>query len=231
MRAYLNLRYTNDLRARIFKTGLESLGYQVLHGIPGKFDAGDLFVTWNRISFADHAARNCTAAGGKVLVVENASWGNEFAGDTWYHMARDYHNQSGRFPIGSLERWDSLGVTPAPWRTEGETVVLLQRGIGVLGCPSGWDNFLIGRRRSHPGRNKCKPLEQDLANAGKVITWGSGAAVKALLWGIPVESKMPQWIGEQDNTDAGRLAMFQRLAWAQWRLSEIESGFAFRWLL
>jgi hypothetical protein len=42
---------------------------------------------------------------------------------------------------------------------------------------------------------------------------------------------MPQWIGEQDNTDAGRLAMFQRLAWAQWRLSEIESGFAFRWLL
>jgi hypothetical protein len=70
-----------------------------------------------------------------------------------------------------------------------------------------------------------------LAKASKVVTWGSGAAIKALMMGIRVESHMPNWIGEQDNTDEGRLAMFRRLAWANWRLSEIESGQAFRWLL
>jgi hypothetical protein len=64
-----------------------------------------------------------------------------------------------------------------------------------------------------------------------VITWGSGAAVRALLRGIPVESHMPNWIAAQDNTDAGRLAMFRRLAWANWRLSEIADGVPFRRLL
>jgi hypothetical protein len=61
---------------------------------------------------------------------------------------------------------------------------------------------------------ECVPLEIDLANASKVVTWGSGAAVKALIWGIRVESHMSKWAGEQDNTDAGRMAMFRRLAWA-----------------
>jgi hypothetical protein len=79
--------------------------------------------------------------------------------------------------------------------------------------------------------NRAKPLEDDLARCGKVITWGSGAAVKALLWGIPVVSEMPHWIADQQNTDESRLAMFRRLAWAQWRLSEIESGEAFACLL
>lgn len=64
-----------------------------------------------------------------------------------------------------------------------------------------------------------------------MVTWGSGAAVKALMWGIKVESHYPEWIGQQDNTDEGRLAMFRRLAWAQWELSEIASGEAFEWLL
>lgn len=59
----------------------------------------------------------------------------------------------------------------------------------------------------------------------------SGAALQALLWGIPVASEMPDWIGAQDNTDAGRLAMFRRLAWAQWTLEEISDGLPFRSLL
>ncbi len=55
--------------------------------------------------------------------------------------------------------------------------------------------------------------------------------MKALLWGIPVESHYPRWIGKQDNTDAGRLAMFERLAWAQWTHEEIAEGLPFRRLL
>ena len=97
--------------------------------------------------------------------------------------------------------------------------------------PSDWPRVQRGRLRPHPGKLLGKPLEDDLAGAGKVVTWGSGAAVKALLMGIPVESHMPRWVAEQDNTEAGRLAMFRRLAWAQWTIDEIASGEPFRRLL
>jgi hypothetical protein len=195
---------------------------------------GDLLVTWNRIGAADHTANIFHAAGCPVIVAENASWGNEFAGDRWYHLALHYHNNEGCFPIGDDARWDSLGVALAPWRTEGETVILMQRGIGppCTAQPAGWHPGVSGRVRGHPGQRTDRvPLEVDLAHAGRVITWGSGAAIKALIWGIPVESHFPAWIGRQDNTDAGRLAMFRRLAWAQWRHAEIARGDPFRWLL
>lgn len=233
MRAWLNLRYTVPERRAVFRQGLESLGYTIAEGLPTGSEPGDIFVTWNRISGADAAAREFEAKGLPVLVTENATWGNGFAGDRWYTIARGHHNKAGCFPVGGPDRWDSLGVELAPWRTEGETVILPQRGIGPRGIamPMGWTNGKKGRVRLHPGQRPCVPLEQDLAKAGKVITWGSGAAIKALIMGIPVVSEMPDWIGEQDNTDAGRLAMFRRLAWAQWTLEEIASGEPFRRLL
>lgn len=190
-------------------------------------------ISWNRIRDAVAAARAFEAAGRPVLITENASWGNDFQGGHWLTMARGYHNTAGCFPVGDADRWDSLGVMLEPWRTEGETVVLPQRGIGPpeVRMPSGWANYQKGRIRNHPGQRAAKPLADDLAKAGRVVTWGSGAAIRAMLWGIPVESHMPNWIGEQDNTDAGRLAMFRRLAWAQWRLDEFRSGEAFEWML
>jgi len=116
-------------------------------------------------------------------------------------------------------------------------VILPQRGIGSepTKMPGTWPKKALkrygGRVRTHPGRHPGLSLEDDLANCGRVVTWGSGAAIKALLMGIPVISDMPNWVGGQDNTDCGRLDMFRRLAWAQWRLSEISSGDAFKWLL
>lgn len=168
-----------------------------------------------------------------MLVTENAAWGNGFAGDSWLTIAKNQHNTAGRFPIGDDARWDDLGVELAPWRTDGETVILPQRGIGSppTAMPRNWLKKHHGRVRTHPGTKPCMPLEDDLAHCGRVVTWGSGAAIKALMMGIPVMSDMPDWIGEQDNTDDGRLAMFRRLAWAQWRYSEIESGEAFERLL
>jgi hypothetical protein len=221
MRALLNLRYTVPERRAAFENGLKRIGDP------------EVFLTWNRIGNGDRVAKEFEARGLPVIVAENAAWGNDFAGARWYSLAMNWHNTSGRFPIGSAERWDSLGVELAPWRTSGETVILPQRGIGPAGVamPRDWTAQQKGRVRSHPGTRPCKPLEEDLAKAGKVVTWGSGAAVKALTWGIPVESHMPNWIGEQNNTDAGRLEMFRRLAWAQWTLNEIEDGTAFRHLL
>ena len=88
-----------------------------------------------------------------------------------------------------------------------------------------------GRVRHHPGRGVAKPLREDLEHCWRVVTWGSGAAVQALMWGIPVVSEMPDWIGAQNNTDAGRLQMFRRMAWAQWTLEEVAAGVPFERLL
>jgi hypothetical protein len=232
MRAYLNLRNSVPERTEAFKTGLERCGYEVVIGHPMSWGSKDIIVSWNRIGTLHEICNQFERDGKSVLVVENCSWGNDFAGDRWFHIAKNFHNTRGRFPIGDRSRWDSLGVDLDPWRDEGgETVVLPQRGIGPpqVAMPRDWK--AIGRVRRHPGRGTSVPLEQDLAGASKVITWGSGAAIKALMWGIKVESHMPFWIGQQDNTEWGRLHMFRELSWAQWRLDEIRRGDAFKWLL
>jgi len=116
-------------------------------------------------------------------------------------------------------------------------VILAQRGIGAAptAMPRSWPQEAqarySGRIRHHPGTRSTTALMDDLAHCGRVVTWGSGAAIKALLWGIPVVSEMPDWIGEQNNTDEGRLAMLRRLAWAQWTMDEISEGVPFRCLL
>lgn len=235
MRAFLNLRYTVPERRRIYTAGLKRLGYTVVEGVTLKPARGDILCTWNRIGSGNAAAKVFESLGLPVLVTENAQWGNDFAGDRWYCIARNRHNTADCFPTGDNDRWDSLGVELADWRTDGETVILPQRGIGSppTASPRRWADTVkhLGRVRPHPGLLPSKPLEQDLANCGHVITWGSGAAIKALMMGIPVTSHMPNWIGEQQNSDASRLAMFRRLAWAQSTLAEIESGEAFSRLI
>lgn len=236
-RAFLNLRLTKPDRVELYAKGLRLCGYKVIIGTTDRPEAQDLLVTWGRIAHGNHCARAFESAGRPVLVTENATWGNDFAGRRWYTLARNHHNTAGRFPVGGPERWDRLGVELAPWRTEGETVILAQRGIGAppVACPRGWEESARqrygGRIREHPGTRPCKALEDDLAKAGRVITWGSGAAVKALMWGIPVVSEYPDWIAGQENTDASRLDMFRELAWAQWTHEEIASGYAFQRLL
>lgn len=235
MRAWLNLRYTVAERRRIYSAGLRKLGYTVHDGTTLSPRKGDILVTWNRIGIGDRAAKVFESLGLPVLATENSPWGNDFAGERWYSLAKRRHNTAGLFPVSDAGRWDSLGVNLAPWRTEGETVILPQRGIGSTptSMPIRWSGKVkhLGRIRRHPGMRPGIPLEEDLAQCGHVITWGSGAAVKALIMGIPVTSHMPNWIGEQDNTDEGRLSMFRRMAWAQFRLSEFESGEAFARML
>lgn len=238
MRAWLNLRNTLPERVEGFRKGLSKLGYTVTPGFTQSPGSKDILVTWNRIAVGDSTAKIFEDRGLPVIVAENGSWGRQFAGDAWYTLALSRHNTAGNFRIGGPERWEALDVDLAPWKTSGETVILAQRGIGSppTAMPRDWANRARkrhrGRIRTHPGKREAgNPLALDLVNCGRAITWGSGAAVKALVWGIPVVSEMPNWIGQQDNTDAGRLAMFRKMAWAQWRMAEIESGEAFAWLL
>lgn len=237
MRAWLNLRNNLPVRDKAFTMGLRRLGYAVERGLTLDPGPDDIFVTWNRIGTAHTVAAVFESRGLPVLVAENAAWGNEFAGQQWWSLARNRHNTLGCFEDGGKDRWDVLDVEPAPWRKAGETVILPQRGIGAppTMMPVGWPESAKarfgGRVRRHPGNRPSLSLECDLAMCGRVVTWGSGAGVKAALWGIPVVAEMPDWIGSQDNTDAGRLAMLRHLAWAQWRPSELASGDAFARLL
>jgi hypothetical protein len=238
MRAYLNLRYMADRRAQLFTRGLRALGFEVVAGLPTDPRQGDVLITWNRMRSTERAARQFKALGLPVLVAENAAFGNDFAGRDWYTIARNYHNTAGCFDYHGPERWDSLAVPLSPFRTTGETVIVAQRGIGSppTRMPKTWPVIMqkkLGARvRKHPGTNRRGvPLEHDLRDCRTVVTWGSGGAIKALMWGCSVLSSMPGWIGEQDNTEAGRLEMLRRLVWAQWTLPEIESGEAFARLL
>jgi hypothetical protein len=239
MRAWLALRDGVHYRRAAFETGLEAAGYAVTIGLPRRPSRGDVLVIWNRYGQNARMADAFEFEGLPVLVAENGYLGNEYG----YAISRSQHNGAGTWPQGGPERWDGLGITLSPWRKPGgECVVLPQRGIGPPGVamPLNWParvserlkaNGVRFRVRSHPGQKAALPLEKDLAFASEAITWGSGAALKALTMGIRVRSDMPGWIGLQDNTDAGRLAMFRRLAWAQWTLAEITAGMPFRRLL
>ena len=70
------------------------------------------------------------------------------------------------------------------------------------------------------------------------MTWGSGAALKALTYGIPCFHGFDRWIGAEGSTPLAeadfnkpqkpdRLAMFRKLIWAMWTVGEIKSGEAF----
>jgi hypothetical protein len=221
------IRSAPHYRADAFQRGLLATG----HRLVAQPSQADVLVIWNRYGAGATAADQVEARGGTVLVAENAYLGNDFAGSRWYALAKGQHNGAGAWPQGGPDRWDALGIELAPWRSGGAEIVLLpQRGIGPAGIamPAGWAEAkcrqLRGRIRPHPGKYQTVPLQQDLQRARCVWTWGSSAALKALRWGIPAHGDMPRWIGHQDNTDEGRLAMFRRLAWAQWTLQEIENG-------
>lgn len=241
-RVWLNLRHAVPERIAAFEAGFHALNYVCSGAQPPARppDRRDVYVSWNLIGYARVVADMFKAAGARVLVVENATWGNSFAGKRWYTLCRDVHNTVPRetLPMGHESRFDALGVDLAPFRTSGEVIILPQRGIGPAGVamPFNWTlkashRHQGARIRYHPGTKPCKPLAEDLAKAGRVVTWGSGAAVLALTYGVAVTSDMPNWIGAQDNTDAGRLAMFRRLAWSQVTLDEIADGSALQRLL
>lgn len=203
-------------------------------------EPGDCALIWNRYGKYDVAARAFEAARAAVLVAENAYVPIK----GWYSLALGHHAGAGRWHVGGPERWASLGVELLPWRPwGGETVILGQRSIGERGIasPKGWEGVMRrrigGRIRPHPGKHGIQPpLERDLAAAGCAVTWASSAALKALAIGVPVFHGFPRWIGAPAcrpverfaegplRDDAARLAMFQRLAWAQAPLDEIRSG-------
>ena len=262
-RAWCQIRNLPSYRAEAFRAGLEAAGFRVTDsGLSIGFgEPGDLLVIWNRYGVMDRAAAAFKARGGRVLVAENGYLGRDWRGGHWYALAENYHNGAGTWPYDGPERWDRWGVEIQPWLMGPREILgLATRHIGPEGVrePPGWitgaaarlerASRLRVRIRRHPGENPATPLEADLARAGGVLTWGSSAALKALLAGWPAIYGFSRWIGAPAGLmldDAmqlsgpaileaamlgDRLGMFRRLAWAMWNTDEIRAGAPFRWL-
>lgn len=254
-RVYSLLRTSPPYRADAFLQGLRACGFEV-HGYPRQEPRpGDTLLTWNRYGHNHAIACRFERAGARVWVAENGYLGREWRGSYWYSIAQGHHNGAGRWWNGEDSRWDDWGVELQPWRTEGqEIVVLATRHIGPphIAEPKGWAEGIARqlahttrrpvRVRAHPGENRpLVPLGEDLANAWAVVTWGSGAALKALAMGVPVLYGFPQWIGapaaqrveliHQGRFLGDRLPMFRRLAWGMWNLEEIQRGEPFQCLV
>jgi len=251
-RALLFFTHNAEMRSALFRPGLVAAGYEVVErlGNPG---LRDVLLIWNREHRSHAEACRFEKAGAKVVVAENGYLGNSWRGAKWFALALNHHNGAGTWPDNGPQRWDSWGVDLAPWchySYDSEVVILAQRGIGeeAIKSPSNWSSMAkrvtAGRVREHPGMNTAGvSLDDDLRNAWAVATWSSGAALKALTLGIPVFYGMPNWIGAgagrllvefaqgPKRDDAARLAMFRRLAWAQWSEAEVAEGTAFRALL
>jgi hypothetical protein len=231
-----------------FESGLTACGFVVVSQLD-KPGPNDLLVIWNRHGYRETDAKRFEAAGAAVVVAENGYLGKRWRDKKWFALALGHHAGAGVWPDLGPERWDSWGVQMRPWHEGGgEVVVLGQRGIGERGIasPQGWEESIVrlvrGRIRAHPGTSTTAvPLVEDLANARCVVTWNSGAALVALLMGVPVFYGQPHWIGRDAARhinewaygvkQGDRLAAFRRLAWAMWTSEEVRTGEAFETLL
>ncbi len=171
----------------------------------------------------------------------------------YYAIAVGGHNGQGGWPDGGPERWEALGIELRPWRADGGHVLVCpNRSFGVPGriMPPDWAEATAKRLRretqrevrvrAHPGNDAPRrPLAADLEGAWAAVVWSSGAGLHALLAGIPTFVASGWWIckaaaalGAIDAPETpDRMPSFRRLAWAQWRVDEIQKGEPFARLL
>lgn len=253
-KAWCAIRDQPVYRRHAFVHGLARAGFKIEDGLLNP-RPGDALVIWNRYSHWHDMASRFERAGGIVIVAENGYLGNDRNNRTRYAIARDGHNGSGMWYIGGSERWDSLGLKLAPWRDDGEHILVCpNRSFGRPDfiMPPTWVESVTARLkaitkrpvvvRPHPGNNVPKrPLSEDLKNAWAVVIWSSSAGCEALLSGIPVFCTAPYWVAMDGACSGGleeinkpvlpdRSVAMRKLAWAQWDIQEIENGEPFSYL-
>lgn len=253
MRAHVAVRDQPHYRRDAFCDGLRKCGYGIGPEL-AKPAPTDLLLIWNRYGEGARQAERYESAGATVIVAENGYLGRDWRGQVWYQLALGWNNGAGQWAAGDRDRAKLFAAELKPWRDhDGYALVLAQRGIGSppVAQPPGWHQRAaaelqrLGRRvviRGHPGRHQeNQSLYAQLDGAAFAVTWGSGAGIKALLYGVPVYHGMARWIGAPAALPFGktltepfrgdRSEMLTRMAWAQWSVEEIGSGYAFRHLL
>ena len=250
--AHVKVRKEPYYRREAIEKGLKNLGYTIWPALhPTRRE--DLLVLWNKKRGADEdAADRWEAAGGTVLVLENGYL--QKVDKTMYAISVHGHNGSGWFPVGDEDRFSRLGFEVKPWCTGGEYVlVCAQRGIGskLMASPPGWAEKVgklhskhgLVKIRPHPGNFVAKvSLEKDLADASVCHIWSSGAGVRALVEGVPVQHYAPHWICSEASLggafdpcyggcDTARAKALHHMSHGQWSVDEIASGEPFARIL
>lgn len=239
-------------RRDAFAEGLRLSGYIPILKSDHPPRLKDVLILWNRYPRDEHRARLYEARGNHVIITENAWLGPEEKEKHLFALCRGHHNGAGTWAVGPDDRWGNLLETPRPWRSSGTHILVLpQRGMGERGIAmdKSWTQDVIARLRqktkrpikvrTHPGVRPHPPI--DFSDCWAAVTWGSGAAIKALVAGIPVFYEFPNWIGAsaarygiddvEDCFLGDRGPMFHRLSWATWSADEIAKGIPFTWLL
>jgi hypothetical protein len=250
------IRTNVHYRHEAFLKGLVAAGFSVQSKPLRNIGRDDILVIWNRGQLFQYEAKRHEQAGSRIVVAENG-YTDAVDGDghQWFSLALDHHNGLGKWWIEDTPRFPRMGLNLRPWRQEGAHVLVLpQRGIGAPGVamPQSWPRNIVNRLkqvtsrpikvRPHPGlKSLARPLDPDLEGCHAVVTWGSGAAVKSIMLGVPAIYELAGWIGASaaryglesiENPFLGdRMPMLERMAWSQWTVAEIASGLAFRTLL
>lgn len=252
MIAMCNIREEPHYRRDAFIKGLRRAGYTLVDkGRPENKE--DMLVIWNRYGPNAMMADRWEQQGGSVLVAENGYVGRDSNGHQYYAVALHGHNGSGRWPIGTEDRFAKLNISLMPWvdRPGGYSLICGQRGIGtkLMASPPDWHKKVYNdlsknqtrdlRVRLHPGNHAPTiSLESDLSGASDCVVWSSSSGVKSLILGIPVRYDAPYWICSKAawrlnrngkaqmpiGSDCDRLAAMHDMSWAQWNIAELETG-------
>jgi hypothetical protein len=247
MRAAVLLRHSSHYRRDSFGAGLQRLGYRVAYRAESEPGPDDILILWNRMRAMEAYVDRYRAAGAAVIIAENGYLPRT---EKQFALALDAHNGAGVWPRLESTRFE---VEMQPWRRDGRhLLVLLQRGIGQQGIamPTQWPADIAKRlgtlsdrpivMRRHPGRNDLA-LEPSLRDCWAVVIWASGGGCKSIVAGVPVFHAFPKWIGAsaarplgadiEEPFVADRGEFMRSISWAQWGVSEIESGEAFEAVL
>lgn len=231
-----------------FGIGLKKLGFELAERPKNLPTKDDVLVLWNRLPTVDADAKRYEDAGAHVIVCEHG-W---IKPEGLYAICRNHHNGYGSWHVGPRSRWPGFGIAAKPWRTKGEHILVIpQRGMGVppVAMPRNWLEDVLPRLIAATDRpirvrhavDRIHPLEPEFEDAHAIVTWASGAGIKAIVAGYPVFYEMPAWIGSLaaiqglNNLEhpylGERNTLFHNMSWALWTPEEIERGEPFACLL
>lgn len=245
MRAGIFIPQSEPL-AQAFATGLGGLGWQIVwrsgaHHKEGETESFGLVVVdgqrgCKRALVSDYAAK------GVRSLVADLSYFRDVPG--YWQLGDGALNRIPSFACPP-DRFKALGLPVKAFggNAKGYTLIAAQRphdashGLSADGYAT-WLDAQDGKVRPHPLESTPdNSLADDLAGAKLVRTLCSTTGLDALLAGVPAVAELPDravWgelSGETLPSMTDRIALFSRIAYAQWTLDEIASGEAIKFTL
>ena len=251
-------RYKIDA-GEALRISIKNDGYKAIKGKLDRASDSDVAIiwSWKQKNLISEMKRK----GKHILVLER---GFIQPRNEWYSLALDGFNNRGRFidAQDNGERWNEFfSGYLKPWRYNEDSYALLigqvpndasLHGVDIVEwaqdqtdrlCKIGVDVVY----RPHPECETPCPigatlssssLQNDLKNAGRVVTFCSTTAVEAVLAGIPVVVEdmgsvawpMSSHRVEDDLIRPDREKWCHDLSWRQWRFEELADGTAWNYI-